>query len=576
MSVLLSLFAAAAGAAAAGAAPAGPPPAPLVEPAALPSGMDLLYGDRVFFAPNGEPIITIGLASGRERVALRAGGPVQVDFYEDGVLKQASVRPGGSIDISLRRATPAARTYAVDLEGVPFGDKAALERTTSGWRARGEASVAAMEEGVVLGMAGRVLDNRDYRLLLPAPSAAEAERKVGQLFDKFGTLASVRARLRERPWGELGLAADGAPLGKATSYVRLHSASGLLQVNQVEYGKGYSWHGFEDRSYRGEIYVVVDPSGHLAVVNVLGLEAVLEGVVPAEMQASAPPEALKAQAVAARSHILSKLGRRHHDDPFQLCAEQHCQVYAGIGREDSRASAAVRATYGEALFFKSTLVDTVYSSSCGGYSEDNDAVWGDAPNPALRAQPDFDAELHPELAAFADGPAAAMEAWVAAQPEAYCAKASKARADKFRWSRTFGAAELDKLLDKDYGHLGHLRDLQVEARGAGGRVISLRLVGARGSASVLHELPIRQLFGNLNSGAFVIDIKRDSAGSITEATFHGAGWGHGVGMCQVGAVGRAEAGQSYQQILAHYYNGAQIEHLYPPPPAGGAALAAPR
>jgi len=112
-----------------------------------------------------------------------------------------------------------------------------------------------------------------------------------------------------------------------------------------------------------------------------------------------------------------------------------------------------------------------------------------------------------------------------------------------------------------------LRDLVVEERGPGGRVVSLQLVGSKSSESIVHELPIRQLFGNLNSGAFVVELERAASGDITLATFRGGGWGHGVGMCQIGAIGRAEAGHGYRQILAHYYNGATVQQLYLAPSA---------
>jgi len=538
------------------------------EPAPVPSGMDLLYGDQVAFAPNGEPIVAVGLASGEPRLRMSAASAMQLDFYEHGTLKRASVQAGQSIEITLVRSTPATRSYYVDIEGVRFGDSVALERVLGGWRARGYADVKAVEEGLVLGLYGRVLDNREYRVTLASASAAQAARLTSRLFELFGTRATVKSRLRDRPWGELAIKAGGAPLGLATSYVRLRAPAGPFALEHVEFAKGYSWHGFEDRRYKGELYIVVDPSGALAAVNVLGVEAMLESVVPSEMFAGSPSEALKAQAIAARNHLLAKLGRRHHDDPFHICADQHCQVYGGLGYEDPRTTEAVRATYGEVLFHSGVLVESVYSSSCGGYTEDNDAVWGDVPNPALRARPDFDVATHPELSPFAGGISNAnVGAWLMAKPETYCAKASRARADRQRWTRSFRGAELDTLLERDHAALGHLRDLVVEERGPGGRVVSLQLVGSKSSESIVHELPIRQLFGNLNSGAFVVELERAASGDITLATFRGGGWGHGVGMCQIGAIGRAEAGHGYRQILAHYYNGATVQQLYLAPSA---------
>ncbi len=535
------------------------PPGVEPEPSPVPSGMDLLYSDRVPILPSGEPLIALGLMSGQRQAALSARAPLQVDYYEAGVLKRTTVRAGARLEVGIGRTQPAARRYYVDLEGVGRDQPERLDWALSGWRARGYPQVEALEHGTVLGIGGHVLDNREYRVVLPVASAAEGRRLASEVYARFGTRAFVSARLGERPWGELRLRAGGAPLGTATSFIRCTAGEQPVLVEAVEQGKGYSWHGFADRSFRGEIYVVVDPDGRLAVVNVLGAEQVLAGVVPAEMFASSPAEALKAQAVAARNQLFAKLGKRHHDDPFHLCAEQHCQVYGGVDREDPRTNAAVRETAGEVAFREGRLVDTVYSSTCGGHGEDNDAVWGNDPDPALRARPDYEAGAPLELVPTAAG----VRAWLTGTPTAYCAKASKVRPEKLRWRTRLPAAELQTLVGAAYPKLGPVTRLEVEERGRGGRVISLAVHGEGGTATVVHELPIRQLFGNLNSGAFVIDEERDAAGKLVAVTFIGGGWGHGVGMCQLGAIGRAEAGQSYREILAHYYNGAITDRLYP-------------
>ncbi len=535
-------------------------------PPPVPSGMDLLYNDRVPFTAAGEPLVTLGIASGRRLLVVRAASPMVADYYEGGVHKRATVRAGDAVELTIIRAQPARRRHYVDLEGVRFGDAAALDQALAGWRARGYPQVEALEEGPVLGIGGRLIDNREYRVVLPAQTAEAAQELITQAYDRFGVRAFASARLGERPWGELLIRVGGMPLGRATSFVRFAAPGAAIQVDAVEHAKGYAWHGVEDRRYEGEIYGVVDPDGLLAAVNVLGAERVLAGVVPAELFASSPVEALKAQAVAARNQLLAKLGKRHHDDPFRLCSEQHCQVYPGVLKEDPRTTAAVAATTGEVLFHERRLVDTVYSSTCGGHTEDNDAVWGNDPDPALRARPDF-AVTDPTLARFADGlDADEITTWLKSHPVTYCGRATKARTEKLRWQRKLTAPELAKLLAPRYSALGPLRDLVVDERGAGGRVISLHLIGEHGEATVLHELPIRRLLGGLNSGAFVIEGQHDESGRLLAATFIGGGWGHGVGMCQLGAVGRAEAGMSYLDILAHYYNGAGIERLY------GAAL----
>lgn len=536
---------------------AGEPPAP------VPSGMDLLYSDRVPVQPTGEPLVTLGIMSGQKKVVLTAPSSMQADFYDGGVLKQTTVHAGEPVELTILRAQAANRRLYVDLEGVPWGKPDRLDRALAGWRARGYSQVEAIEDGTVLGIGGRVIDNREYRVILPVRDARESARIIAEVYRLFGTRAHGRARLAERPWAELEMKVRGVPQGTPTSFVRFNARDGVIGVAGVEYGVGYAWHGFQDRSYRGEVYVVVDPDGRLAVVNVLGAETVLAGVVPAELYPSSPPEALKAQAVAARNQLFAKLGKRHHDDPFQLCSSQHCQVYAGTFKEDPRTTHAVRATAGEVAFHDGRLVDTVYSSTCGGHTEDNEAVWGNAADPALRGRPDFDVERNPELARFAGGITEENLAdWLSMRPETFCGLASMVRPEKLRWEKTLSAAELGTRLAGRYDWIGTLRKIAIDERGRGGRVISARLIGTRGEATIVHELPIRQLFGNLNSGAFLVDHHRNEAGELLGVTFVGGGWGHGVGMCQLGAIGRAEAGHGYRRILGHYYNGAAVERLY--------------
>jgi len=528
--------------------------------------MDLLYGDRIAFKPNGEPMVTLGIATGRERVVLRADVAMVLDFYEAGVLKHTTVRADDSVEVTLIRAQPAKRRVYVDLEGVPFGATDKLDWALAGWRARGYAQVEALEEGTVIGMGGKVIDNREIRVVLPVQDRREANDILDEIYRRFGLRPTLNARLLERPWGELLVKAGGAPMGRATSFVRLLAPDNSIGIDSVEFGKGYSWHGSETRSYRGEIYVVVDPDGRLSVVNVLGAETILRGVVPAEIFASAPLEALKAQAVAARNQLFAKLGKRHHDDPFHLCSEQHCQVYAGTSKEDPRTNEAIRATTGELAFRDGKLVDTVYSSSCGGHTEDNDAVWGNRPDPALRAQPDFEPVGEPTLAAFAQGiNETNVHTWVTTKPPSYCSRATKANPEKYRWRRSFTREELTAILNASYPQLGPVKNLTVHERGRGGRVMGLLIDGERASVTVHWELNIRRLFSNLNSGTFEVDVERDGDGRLAAVTFVGGGWGHGVGLCQVGAVGRAEAGHTYRQILSHYYNGATAVPVYETP-----------
>jgi len=296
----------------------------------------------------------------------------------------------------------------------------------------------------------------------------------------------------------------------------------------------------------------------------------VKGVVPSEIFAKAHPEALKAQAVTARGEVLAKVGARHLGDPYLLCAEQHCQVYKGVSAEQHGTSAAVDATRGEALFAKPAplapagldggssapprrLVDSVYSACCGGYSEDNDVVWGGPPDPSLRGRPDFDTHI-PSMAAYTDGIGDALVSrFVHLNPiPSYCALSGMAPKDKVRWRRAFTSAQVDSLC-APLG-VGHVTALVVEGRGISGR--ALRVEGTQATQRIFSELSIRRQFLMLSSGMFVIEREGDNW------VFTGGGWGHGSGMCQTGAIGRAQHKQTYRQILGWYYSGATPERVY--------------
>ncbi len=535
------------------------------EPSAFLSGMDLLYGNRISVYQKQEPIVPVGIMDGQRELTFSSTKPLRLDYYEKGVHKTTQVSPNLSVKIRLHRVQAANREHYIDLEGTEWKDTTRLKKILAKWQKRGFERVKALEEGTVFGLAGSVIDNRGYRVVLPVTSRKEARQTISKLFAQWNHRAQARSRITERPWGELVLMIDGFQIATATSYIRINpeAPETPTTLHSVQYGKGYKWGGREDREYRGNLYAVVDPNGRLAAVNAIPVETILAGVVPSELFASAHPEALKAQAVAARTILFAQLSKRHYADPYHLCSSQHCQVYGGASHEDPRTTHAVDSTSGELLFHNNKLLNATYSSTCGGFTEHNDAVWRTPRSEALRGKPDFPLD-DPSLAAFQTGiKPDNFDSWLQILPESYCKKATQAQENKLRWTREFSGSQLQELISKRYPHLGRITDIHVLKRGISGRAMSLRLTGTKASTVVLYELPIRRLFNNLRSAAFILNLDR-VAGVITKATFKGSGWGHGVGMCQLGAIGRAEAHQSYKTILAHYYGGAKLRRLYPP------------
>jgi SpoIID/LytB domain protein len=303
-----------------------------------------------------------------------------------------------------------------------------------------------------------------------------------------------------------------------------------------------------------------DNEGKLVAMVSVGAEKLLKGVVPAEMFASAHPEALKAQAVAARNEIFASVGVRNLAEPYMLRADVMDQVYGGVGAEDARASRAIDDTRGVVMLYGQKIVEAVYSSNAGGFTENNENVWDMEPRPWLRGKADAIGAV-PEQ--YKDGISESELLGFLENGYDSPSKTAPVSSSKlFRWKKSVPAGHLDKWLKENGKSVGKVRDVRVISRGISGRVKQLEVVGDKGKATVERELNARRLFGGLRSGLFVMKVNQDAQGFATSFDFQGAGFGHGVGMCQTGAIGLATNGESFRDILKHYYSGIALETLY--------------
>lgn len=300
-------------------------------------------------------------------------------------------------------------------------------------------------------------------------------------------------------------------------------------------------------AYPGAVEVSLRPDGTVTAVDVTGLETYLEGVVAQELGRPGRDafEALKAQAVAARTYALKRLGSRA-EEGFDVYGDVQDQAYAGLARPaDSLAVRAVRETRGEAVLYNGYLIDALYHSTCGGHT--------------ARVEEAFDRPPEPYLVSVSDE-----------RPDGgYWCQSSR----YFRWTVSWSADELEAMVARNLPALaplppagvGRLLDVDLESTTPEGRALVMRVVTTTGRYRVTGNA-IRQLLADgqgrlLRSTAFLFRPERDGA-RITALTLFGGGWGHGVGMCQVGAMGRARAGQDYREILAAYYTGTRVAALY--------------
>jgi len=515
--------------------------------------LSALYSSEFRFTADGVPIVPVSVADGLSSVTIRGGaGLVLLPDGEGG----PEVLADTEWIIRATKTTPAKlRHWAIVWRGKAGQGKDA-QQAIDRWKSQGE-NPKVFDVGTLFAVAGKVLDRREVLVVVgPYGSFSDADAAYAKLQKRMPfDVRGVHTELVERPHGMLE-----AVGGKTATRIRNEGVLWFLPGTEA----AIEIEGLEGKekvrgSYYGKLYVTLDRHGKLAVVNALPAERLLAGLVPAEIFPRAPMEALKSQAIAARGHLLSKIGHRHHGDPFRLCARTHCQVYGGAGKENPRTTEAVMATRGELLFIDSNadLVDTVYSASCGGHTEDNDRIWPSmAPAPELRGH--FDLAITgkaPSTATPAPGSSeAAARAFILNPPKTWDAVASIGAGERVRWTVRRTKSEIDAML-APY-KIGTLQSIEVLSRGVSARALLIRVVGSKAEATIEGELKIRQVFGGLRSSMFVVDVKDGGA------TFTGGGFGHGVGMCQTGSIGMADGGKSYRDILKHYYPGSRILKLW--------------
>jgi stage II sporulation protein D len=369
-------------------------------------------------------------------------------------------------------------------------------------------------------------------------------------------------------------------------------ASCAFGLDDVRIGIGFHWERRERQAFRG-VFRLVKRAGGLTVINDVALEEYVTSVISSEMSASCPLELLKAHAVISRSwlwfpkasparagattraglragsesrspdphEIRRWYGREAHPD-FDVCADDHCQRYQGITKAFAPAAAqAVRATAGEFLRCNGAICDARFSKSCGGLTERYATAWEDEDISYLRSVFDGPADGGQGLAD--ENP----EMWICSAPPAYCNTGDsellsrvlpgfdQETRDFYRWRVTYSPEELARLIGAKLGvELGPIRELRPLARGPSGRIYRLMISGERDYMIVGKELEIRRALSptHLYSSAFVIE--REPGGFV----LRGAGWGHGVGLCQIGAAVMANGGTSYKEILRHYYRGTTV------------------
>ncbi len=379
------------------------------------------------------------------------------------------------------------------------------------------------------------------------------------------------------------------------------TADSIFEIKDVVIGVNFHWERKENQRFSGSAKFIVE-GDNLTIINILPVEDYLLSVISSEMSAHASLELLKAHAVISRSWLLAQIDKnkaiaqagtkycattetaeervkwydREDHINFDVCADDHCQRYQGVTRQSTpKVADAIAATRGKVLMYDGELCDARFSKCCGGVFEQFEYCWEPRHFKYLVARHDS-----PETLTFPDlTDNAEAEKWIMSRPESFCNTSDAAilsqvlnnydqeTKDFYRWQVHYDRHELSELARRRSGiDFGEIIDLIPLERGTSGRIVRLKIVGTKRTMIIGKELEIRKTLStsHLYSSAFVVERHDvDAATGLPQSfTLHGAGWGHGVGLCQIGAAVMGARGYSYDQILRHYFIDATIETIY--------------
>lgn len=381
--------------------------------------------------------------------------------------------------------------------------------------------------------------------------------------------------------------------------IRLSPENGAtFTLHEVTIGVRFHWERREEQTFTDDLIFLPADVGKVTAINGLPVESYLASVVSSEMSGEAPSEFLKAHAVASRSWLVAMLQRKEREAGegraaehtlrsegeiirwydredhhlFDVCADDHCQRYQGItGRAAGRAAEAVRETRGVFLLCDGEICDARYHKACGGLTEDYATCWEKKEVPYLSHISDAAAPRTP-VRTEADA-----ERWILGLPDVYCNISDpdllrkilpafdRETADFFRWQVDHTREELEEILHEKSGiDFGVLHNLTPLERGPSGRIRRLAVEGSNARVVVGKELEIRRWLSpsHLKSSAFIVSTERSPSGVPARFILRGAGWGHGVGLCQIGAAVMAKRGCRMEEILRHYFQGAALVKRY--------------
>ena len=436
--------------------------------------------------------------------------------------------------------------------------------------------------------------NGEPRVSVGIVTANEIVFSLHQPYNENGTTVSGKQSVSYE---------NGAIIWNGKRYKELvfqpQEAGASFSLEDVTIGVNFHWERKETQTFLGILRFAIEGTAMWAI-NELSVERYLESVISSEMSATSSLRLLEAHAVISRSWLLAQIENRRSAKTeqtslyscitgkdkmikwydrqdhtlFDVCADDHCQRYQGITKETSpHVAVAIQHTRGQVLMSEGKICDARFSKCCGGAMEEFQYCWEDSPKPYLKAIGDTPEKTIPDLTVEANA-----EEWIRTSPDSFCNTNDKnilsqvlndydqETTDFYRWRVDYTQEEISQLINSKLNiDFGQIMDLIPIERGKSARLCQLKIVGTKQTLTIGKELEIRRALSpsHLYSSAFVVD-KEDVNAEGIPALFHiiGCGWGHGVGLCQIGAAVMGEKGYNYDQILAHYYPGADLKELY--------------
>ncbi|HNW82360.1 MAG TPA: SpoIID/LytB domain-containing protein [bacterium] len=492
------------------------------------SEFDFMYGASFTFQ-NGIPFVRVHIKTYNSGLEIKDISSISCNGHD---------YPADSVTLNVKSFFPAEVKYKLVFTELSMSEIKNYESIILKWNESAKVSTEVYVHGAIFSINASRIDNREYFIALPG------------LLDKAGSEKTLEKYRKMFPENNIFLI---PVLTKtADSEISVKTSKGeTVNCRKIVFIKNNNAAqmsaGNDKYSGINSFFITASSDSKLELAGEDSVENLIQKILPGEMFLSAPLETLKAQAVAARTDIFMQLGKRHVAEPWHICSEVHCQKVLWNTKIDQKFNDAVKQTDGQIILYDGSYIARApYCSSSGGRTENIMNVWFTAEKPYLSGV--WDGDIPPALDLTKESD---FEKFL----DSDFGEDNIPMNKKHRWTVEFSQNEIDALLEKSL-NIGKLKKINALKRGTSGRIFKIEFIGDISSQTVYGELNIRRLLKNMYSSAFIV--KNENGKWV----FRGAGWGHGVGMSQIGAISLGKKGHDFKYMLKRYYPGTEVVKIY--------------